>query len=65
MDCDNSDNTVVSYTLNYLGSMPNTGRHFLLYHHIHTNYKAHPTSYPVALSNLFLDIKWLACETDH
>lgn len=65
MDCDNSENTVTSYIMNYWGSMPSTGRHFLLHQHIHTNYRAHPTSYPVALCNLSLDIKWLVCENDH
>jgi hypothetical protein len=56
MGCDNSDNTVTSYRLNYWGSVPSTGRLFC-FTNTYTNYSTHPTYYSGALSDLSLDIK--------
>jgi len=60
-DYDNSDNTVTRCGPNYWGFNAEYRQGILLHQHIHTNYRAHPTYHPGAISDLSLDIKWFVC----
>jgi hypothetical protein len=51
--------------LNVRGSIPGTGKRFSLPYTVQTDFETHPSSYPMGIGALSLEIKRLVRESDH